>query len=158
MTDRTPREYLASNIQAEIESHVRLLSKLERIPIEQLKDQYPQGTWSTSWGETFEFTLPYSFELIAQVKKFMESLPQFKFERENQYVWNRDHSGPSAGFFLEYSTGEPTWRECARFQIAFRTGREGTTCVLNQIGTEVVPVFEVTCQEGANESFSTSNS
>jgi len=153
--NETPRERIVRSLKEDIEARERQLKKVERLPIEVLKERFPEGSWSASWGDTFEFCLPYSFALIPEVKSFMRNAaPEFELERENQYVWDRGEANPSAGFFLEYNTNEDTWRERIHFQIAFRTGREGTTCVLNQIGTKEVPVYEVTCAEGAAESIS----
>ncbi len=153
MTDNeTPRERLVRYLKQDIEARERQLKKVERLPIEVLKERFPEGSWSSSWGDTFEFCLPYSFALIPEVKSFMRNAVQeFKLERENQYVWDRGESNPSAGFFLEYNTGEDTWVERIHFQIAFRTTKEGTTCVLHEIGTKTVPIYEVTCAEGAAE-------
>jgi hypothetical protein len=146
---KTQKEQLAESIHYEIDARKRLLEKLERIPTGLIAQSFPDGRWTTFWSSGFEFTLPFDFKLIEQARVFMaEQFPGFELVRENRFVWD---SSKSAGHFLEYETREQYSADRAWFQIAFRTDRKGTTCILNPIGEKTVPVFEVICSEGAAE-------
>ncbi len=71
-----------------------------------------------------------------------DQLPEYKIGRDFQVVW--DSGG--AGYFIAYSNDK------LKFDFAFRSSEQGSTCVLNKIGEKSVPVFEVVCgQEAAAE-------
>lgn len=145
----TTKDDLLTTLQRERDTLNEAIASLDRLPIELLGENFPGCTWFRTYGKQFECTLPFDFQLIDKVRKFMqENLPEFQLKRENRYVWDTQKS---AGHFLEYETTEDHWSERAMFSIAFRTGHSGTTCVLNQIGTKEVPVYEVICAEGAKE-------
>jgi len=143
------KEQLKKSIQWEIDQRMKMLEKLERVPCGLISQCFPDGTWITYWSQGFEFTLPFNFELIAQVRAFMtEQFPEYKLLRENQFVWD---TSKTAGHFLEYETHEEDRTDRTWFQFGFRTDHKGTTCVLNKIGEKTVPIFEVICSEGAKE-------
>lgn len=143
------KEYLRRSIQGEIDSRQQQLRALSRLPVNLFCQAFPEGSWSASWGGGFEFTLPFNFVLIEQIKQFVsEQFPEYELKDERRHVWDESKA---AGHFLEYSTKESAWSDRSRFEIAFRTQRAGTTCVLNQIGEKKIPIFEVICSEGAKE-------
>ncbi len=146
---KTQKEQLIESLNCEMEKYQRLLEKVERIPVQLFAEAFPNGRWTNFWGSSFEFALPFDFKLINQVKVFVSmQFPEFVLSRENQFVWD---TSKSAGHFLEYETQEDSWRDRVTFQVAFRTEKEGTTCVLNQVGKKEVPVYEVICKDGASE-------
>lgn len=120
-----------------------------QIPVGLICEAFPQGEWHNLALGGFEFRLPMSFELIEDVKCFMAlQFPEFKFNRQNQHIWE---SSGDAGIFLNYKKGSWSDDDVVTFDFAFRSSEEGTTCVLNQIGTKEVPVFEVVCGEQAKD-------
>jgi hypothetical protein len=144
---KTTKELLIEYIVYEIGKKQKQLSVLERLPINQLSEAFPNGVWTVSWADSFEFTLPLTFSLFDVVKDYMrDQQPDFKMARESQFVWDESQR---AGHFLEYEATIDSAR--VRFQFGFRSHREGAQCVLQQIGTKVVPIFEVVCPEGAKE-------
>jgi hypothetical protein len=148
--NKTWKQRLEDDINFEIEQRKQLLDKLQSIPVGYIAEAFPQGDWSQSWGFRFEFCLPFVFGLIDEVKQFMaDQLPEWHLCDERRHVWDDSNA---AGHFLEYTISEKYWtNDAINFQVAFRTSKEGTTCVLHEIGTKEVPVYEVICQEGAME-------
>ncbi len=147
---KTQKRILQDSIKREIATREKQLANLERLPINLISEVFPNCHWSNSWLNSFECTLPFDFSLIATVREFMQMhFPnEWKLKRENQFVWD---SSKDAGHFLEYETTEENYWDRVEFQFAFRTGREGTTCVLNEIGKKEVPIYEVICSEQAKE-------
>lgn len=124
------------------EQITRLEQKLDRLPINLVQEAFPQGVWGTFWDFDFEFTLPMSVELLEQFKDFCD-YQGFVVGTVSQQVWN----AKDAGYFIDVRVTSDYPR--VEFRVAFRSNREGTTCVIQQIGTEVKPVFEVVCGESA---------
>ena len=145
------KEKLLRELKHKIEQIDREAKNLEKIPVDLFQQAFPDGEWHNSWAGGLVFTLPYNFQLIEIVKAFVQDqFPEFELYHEHQNVWGREKE---AGYFLYYRTTDKYGFGDSTFEVAFRTGRDGTTCVLNQIGTEEVPVFEVTCEEGAKENW-----
>lgn len=145
----TQKEELIASVTREIERKTKALKRLEVIPVNELSEQFG-GHWWLDITEKFELSMPYDFAMIGKVKEYMaEKFPDFRISREKQYIWNSPE--PAAGYSLEYETTEEDWWERTCFDIMFRSGNKGSTCVLNKIGEEVVPVFEVICADGAKE-------
>lgn len=145
----TQRENLVKALELEIEYANKKIALLEKLPIETIADAFGSGNWEQSWGGSFEFCLPYDFSLISKFKKYMEeNWPDFRMYGERQFVWDEQKS---AGLFLEYETKDGNFYGRTRFSVAFRSSRNGSTCVLNPIGTKEIPVFEVICADGAKE-------
>lgn len=141
-------EVLKAQIKSEIREREQLLELVDLLPADYVQEVFPQGSWYKSWIGHFDFRLPYSFELIKQVKEFMAlQLPEWKNNYESSHVWD---ASKEAGYFIDYIHPDPKNR--VKFQFEFRSGATGSTCVLNQIGTKQVPIFEVVCsQEAAHE-------
>ncbi len=117
------------------------IKKLGDINIDLIAEAFPQGYWFFGVFNDFEFSLPFSFELIESFKAFMEmQYPKCRLKRESRHIWEENNK---AGHFLYYDG----------FEVSYRTERTGTTCVLNKIGetSKTVPIYEVICQDGANE-------
>lgn len=146
---QTPLERLKDSVTREIEALNDKLAALDRLPVNLIAEAFPQGNWTNSYGSRYEFTLPFDFALIKTVKEFMSlQFPDFALKSERQFVWDESKD---AGYFMEYSTGEKDWHEAVWFTIGFRISKKGSVCVMNQIGTKQVPVFEVICADGAKE-------
>lgn len=146
---QTPLERLKDSVTWEIEKLNHELADLDRLPVNLIAEAFPQGNWVNAWTGRYEFTLPFDFALIKTVKEFMAmQFPNFILASEHQFVWDESKD---AGYFIEYSTGEEDWRKAVWFTIGFRISTKGSVCVMNQIGTKEVPVFEVICADGAKE-------
>jgi hypothetical protein len=137
---------LKEEIEREIRIRKKLLQTLEELPIDLFCEAFPSGSWGTSWGYDFIFNLPFDFALVDAVKEFMAlQFPDHKKVHESRIVWD---ASKEAGHFLDYEIED---RRGSRLKFSFRTGKEGTTCVLNKIGEKSTPVYEVVCGEGAAE-------
>lgn len=146
---KTEKQRLTDSIQREIKSNQELLKRLEKVPIGLISQAFPQASWWASWGDRIECSLPMSFSLVAEVKEFMAmQFPEFILDDERQHVWDAQKQ---AGLFLKYSTKNKYGLPETRFEFGFRSERDGSTCVLNKIGEKTVPIFEVTCKDGAEE-------
>lgn len=142
-------EQMKERIQQEIDARQKAMVVFEQLPASLIAEAFPQGRWYYDWIGNFEFTLPYSFELINTVKEYMElQNPEWKYQREQQLVWD---SSAAAGYFIYYQLGEYPNR--ITFEFAFRSGEKGTTCILNKIGEKQIPVYEVVCSQQAAAEF-----
>lgn len=127
-------ELIKAQIRSEIREREQLLELVDLLPADYVQEVFPQGSWNKSWLGGFDFRLPYSFELINQVKEFMAlQLPDWKHEYESSHVWD---ASKEAGYFIDYSHHDPDSKKQVKFQFEFRSGKTGSTCVLNQIGTK----------------------
>jgi len=131
---------------AEIENEKKRLDDrakvLQEYPIEKLEAAFPAGVFAHYSGQAYKFSLPMSFELIAQFKEFIKvEMPEWKFSNEWQSVWDNGHGGHFISLQKDY----------VYLDIDFRIEREGATCTVKQIGYEQKPVFEIICNEGAKE-------
>ncbi len=127
----------------------RMKKTLQFLPLEEISEQFPQGEWQETWLN-FEFCLPMDFKLVNAVKDYMQSRhSDWTIDWEDQIVWDKEKT---AGYFVDYkkSFGPPDYMD-VKLCFAFRSAKDGSTCVLHQIGTKEVPVYEVTCPEGAEE-------
>lgn len=111
-----------------------------------LHEQFPQGKWDAlSYIGYPGFSLPYSFDLIAQFKKYVaEDLDGWEITQDLSKITSNGRS------YLYMS------REDLSLQVNFSTDHKEATCVLNVIQepiTETIQegVYEVICQEGAKE-------
>jgi len=145
-TTTTTTDKLLKSVDRDIRNFEKLRKRvcLMRTVIDLMEQEFPQGSWSVTWLCEAVFALPFDNSLVLAVKEFVATkLPEFEEMRDQQYVWD---NSVEAGRFLEWSDGS------LYFEVSFRTSREGSVCVLNQIGTKVVPVYEVVCsQEAADE-------
>ena len=149
---QTPKQYLQETIYKEIEKRNRMLEELDFIPVNLIKEAFPDGYWGNSFGD-FEFTMPMSFPVIEQFLEFMKNqFPEIQILSERSYVWG-DTNPPAAARCFTFKIprdGEKT----IYFNVDFRSNMRGATCVLNPIGktTKEVIEYEVVCsQEAANE-------
>lgn len=127
----------------------RLQERMElakTIPFDLVKQEFPEGHW---WDTSYdwEFCMPFRFDLIQQAKEFCID-QGWTVKSERQHVWD---DSAKAGHFFDVYIGRPFGEQ--GFGMAFRTSSEGDSCVLKQIGTKEVPVYEVVCQNGAEESW-----
>lgn len=147
MTAIKIRTDIKESIELVIESNKEKLRILELIPVESFSQAFPEATFSFSWTSSFEVSLPMRQSLIQEVKEFIKTqFPDWHLSYERQYVWDNSQS---AGYFIDYYMPNRT-----SFNIAFRSSTAGSTCVLNQIGTKVVPVYEAVCSQEAADEFS----
>ncbi len=134
---------LIEKIEKEIKERHDAIEYAKKLPINELAEAFPAGKWNYDWIGRFEFALPYSFELIEKVKAEVVKFAEIR--NTTTHVW----SDKEAGYFISCkSVG-------GYFEINFRTTREGTTCVLNKIGEEVItkPIYEVICSQAAADEF-----
>lgn len=110
------------------------------LPLQLIKDAFPEGHWGEWWLSDYEFTLPMRFELVQQFEEFCE-LQGYEVHGLHSMVWD----DKNAGTFADVNTGSGS------FHLAFRSTREGSTCVISKIGEEMKPIYEVTCADGAQE-------
>ena len=135
------------SILREIKTRQEALGVFDLLPAHYLQEVFPNGHWRFDWISNFEFVLPYSFQLIETVKQFMtDQMPDWKAGRDFQCIWDGSNA---AGYFLSYRNEALN----IKFDMAFRSSEEGSTCVLNKIGEKTVPIFEVVCSQQAAEEF-----
>lgn len=134
-------------IKGNTEANQTLLELCEVAPLALLERTFEEGYWQVLWGTWIEFTLPYCVAYIRVIKNVMKHYEPWVLHEERQHIWENSND-PTAGYFLEYRIGESF---DFHFTIGLRSTKEGSTCVLNPIGTKKVQIFEVTCKEGANE-------
>jgi hypothetical protein len=146
---QTAHEYLMGEIDRKRKTLDSLEQKLDRTPVDLIKQAFLQGTWATYWDFEFEFTLPMNVELLAKFREFCK-YQGYEFNNLRQHVWDEKNAGYFADVRVQY--GERSY-EYQDFHVAFRSCLEGSTCVIREIGQEIKPVFEVTCAAGAEEGF-----
>jgi hypothetical protein len=141
------KQRMIKEIQEDVDRLTSLLGEMEILPIGLISQAFPLGKWGVkSWGFGFEFTLPLDFALVEEFKTFMSiQFPDYELEREVQHVFD---TSKEAGRFLEYRMKRKPF---TKIEAAFRSGKEGSTCVLNKIGEKTMPIYEVICSEGAKE-------
>lgn len=128
------------------ETEVRLLDLCDLAPLQLIEEMFVEGGWYHMYGSNIEYRLPFVFAYASMIVSVMEHFPEWKLMSDSQFVW--DSSG-SAGRFFEYRLKGHDYYK--RFNICMRSDVEGSTCILNKIGTKEVPVYEITCSEGALE-------
>ena len=139
------RQKLNKEIERQIDKYLEQRKNLADMPIELVEQAFPQGHWQDWWGSAYQFVLPLSFQLVEDFKEFCH-LQGWRHTDPHQIVWDSGH----AGVFMYVSLLEEG-NLYPQFEVAFRSEKKGSTCVLNVIGTKEVPVYEVTCPEGAEE-------
>ena len=148
----TAKENLQKYMHDEIERVNKRLERLDFIPVNLIKEAFPDGYWSSSLGD-IEFTLPMSFVTIEIFLDFMkEQFPEIRQMGDRSYVWG-DINPPAAARCFTFANRMSSSRD-AYFEVDFRSNMTGATCVLNPIGktTKEVIEYEVVCsQEAANE-------
>lgn len=137
-----------------VRSHVTWLQEqidgaLERCdvtPLRVIEGMFPEGEWCMLVDAHLEYTMPMCFDLIHLVRNVMAfAFPDYELSFDHQFIWD---NSKLAGHFLHYQIdGKYEWQ----FSMAFRSEKEGATCVLTKIGVKEAPVYEVTCAEGAAE-------
>jgi hypothetical protein len=135
-------EKLLSDIETEKSNLEMRAEKLRNLPIEELEAAFPEGSFSHFIGNTYSFILPLRFELIEQFKKFVATKEGWDLWGERQHVWGEK----SGGIFMYLRVNGSSILD-----IDFRTEKTGTTCIIQQIGFEQKPVFELICGDGAKE-------
>lgn len=150
--DMTPKEHMQNTLNKSIERKRELLRILDYIPVNLIKQAFPDGYWGESFG-SIDFTHPMSFSVIEQFLEFMKiQFPEIALRSERNYVWNESKPPAAArcySFRSEDENGKGIY-----FDVDFRSNMSGATCVLNPIGktTKEVIEYEVVCsQEAANE-------
>jgi hypothetical protein len=137
------RKGLAEYNQRQIQKLHEQQERLNRMPIELVEQAFPQGEWQDWWGYSYEFKLPLDFQLANEFRFFCD-LQGFTYSKSRQHLW--DEGGGSAGLFFDVYLDNKE-----NFSVSMRSEIEGSTCKLQQIGTKEVPVYEVTCPDGAEE-------
>ena len=135
---------LIRNLQREIENRQKYIEQIEQLPVDLICECFP-GINANMWGNEVDFWFPFDFELIGTVKEFMNTHTDYKLQKETRHVDN------NASHHLDYRA-----KGLIDVSFIFSTTQDGTTCVLNQIGTKTVeakevPIYEVICSEGAKE-------
>ncbi len=120
----------------------KMRKMVEELPIELVKQVFPMGHWSEFWMYEYEFTMPLDFALEAQFIEFIE-LQGWGHDKLRRTVWQ---DSKEAGDFITVNVSKSL-----DFRAAFRSGTQGSTCVLNKIGEEMKPVYEVICSKGSDE-------
>src|SRR5512145_1930826 len=141
------RERLKKDVETEREYLNKRVERIDNLPIEQFEIAFPEGSWTHYIGSEYEFRLPMRFELMGKVQEFIKRSDNLEmFTDIHQHVWNEKEAG--AWINAKYKNADGT---SGYFQISFNTAREGSSCVIQQIGFEQKPVFEVICGDGAQE-------
>lgn len=118
----------------------KLEKTLETIPVDLVAEAFPSGSWDEWWALEYEFTMPMDFALESTFKEFC-TLQGYKISDCRRHLWG----AKNAGDFFDVTGPDFT------FKVAFRFRREGSTCVIKEIGKELKPIFEVVCSGGATE-------
>lgn len=139
---KTKRQYLLQSIENDFELLKERKDALEKLPIELVLQCFPNGDWQHQYGRTYGFVLPMSFALVEEVKEFCR-IQGYTIRNERTYVWDQQ---AAAGTFFDAYIDDRVY-----IDFQFRSGREGSTCVLQKIGDKSVPIFEVVCIDGAKE-------
>jgi len=142
MTEQTETEKLLAALDWERRKIELRVEKIKTLPIELVKQAFPEGGWGENRGSDFVFTLPLRFELIDVFKEFSR-VQGWQVKNLRRYVWDDKR----AGDFIDIYDLENNYL----FEVALRSSVEGSTCVINKIGEEMKPIFEVICGEGAKE-------
>jgi hypothetical protein len=141
------RERLNKNIEMSRNNLTYKQELLDCLPIEQIQDAFPMGEWGEWWTTGYEFALPLSFQLIDEFQEFVQQSGWAVYNVHN-HVWD---DSAAAGTFFDVYLNPNEMCGTRYFHVAFRSTKEGSTCVVQQIGTKEVPVYEVTCADGAEE-------
>jgi len=136
-------EKLLQDIEDEKENLNLRISRLKSLPIEELETAFPEGFFSHYIGNFYSFSLPMRFELVAEFKKYVENREGWKLSGERQHVWDEKNAGYFCYLYFDDNGNY--------LDIDFRTNRIGATCIIQQIGVEEKPVFEMVCADGAKE-------
>ena len=138
------KKQVERSIEKEIEFKKGEITRVKNSPINLIAECFPQARY-TKYDNEIDFWLPFQFELIQVVKDFMAMHTDYRMSSERRDV------GENAIHTVKYSCPG-----LVRIEFYFSTAEEGTTCVLNQIGTKMIeaheqPIFEVICTKGAEE-------
>lgn len=143
------RAKMIKEMESKISRLQRAVADLDLFPIELITQVFPEAEIQWWWDTDIEITLPMRWSLIEEVKMFMqEQFPSAKLYCDHQVVWD---DSKSAGYFLNWHLPTEIPHDYIPIKFGFRSNKSGSTCVLNQIGTKEVPVFEAVCQDGAEE-------
>lgn len=108
--------------------------------------ELPVGSYIYPTVGNIHYTLPRSQSLINQIKALAWEEHDFTLKSEE------DTSKENGSYTLRYVWSSQSWNYV---YFTFQTNMAGATCTLVKIGeetkTEVVPIYEVVCQEGSKE-------
>jgi len=108
--------------------------------------ELPLGSYIYPTVGNIHFTVPRSQSLINQIKALAWEEHGFALKAEE------DNSKTNGSYMLRYVWSEQSWNYV---YFTFNATMQGATCALIKIGeetkTEVVPIYEVVCEEGAKE-------
>lgn len=135
------KERLLKSIEWDRTMIERRVERLNALPIDLISEAFPDGSWCPTWGYEYEFTLPMRFELIGKFEEFCK-LQGYEIKHARRHVWDDKNAGDFMDVYVN---------ESISFVAAFRSTKEGSTCVISKIGEEMKPIFEVICSEGAKE-------
>jgi hypothetical protein len=139
------KERIIRDLQKAIARKRLAIEQIKHSPVNLIIECFPQARANMFVTSEVDIWLPFDFELIETVKQFIQLHTSYTLRREYRIV------DQVARHTLRYEAeGE------IRLEFHFSTNEEGTTCVLNQVGTKIieaqeVPVYEVICFKGAEE-------
>ena len=138
------RDKMVRQLQRDIEHIQKRIAELDVYPLEEIAETFPEASISlATFGVAISF--PMDWLVVSRWKLYVaEKHPDWQCHYDKQLVWDDVQRG---GYFLDYWIGDYN-----ELDVNFRTEVPGSTCVMHEIGTKVVPVFEMACAEAAEES------
>jgi hypothetical protein len=130
-------------MQDDIERIRRAGARLERVPLNEWQERFPQGYWMTDFCLQPNFVLPLDFALLGPIREFIKEL-NHKTEVERQLM-HESSIHPTVVHYFRISTPEGEW-----YDVNLRSEKEGSTCEIRQIGLKEVPLLEVVCKDAVD--------
>jgi len=115
------------------------------LPLRVLEGMYPEGRWISLIDGSLEYKLPLDFGLWSLVRNTVELIPDARVGSLFEHVWNKRDA------IKQVSLWDTSSEDELHYGIALRSSMEGATCKIIELQPAVDGVYEVICEEGAEE-------